>query len=810
MTTDQITTQLTPMMQQYASVKKDFQDALVFYRLGDFYELFGPDAEIASKELGLVLTKRHDFPMCGIPWHASEMYISKLVKNGHRIAICEQLETPEEAKKRGGYKATVKREVTRVITQGTIIEQSMLPEKSNNFLMSIAISQNDTAIAYADISTGRFYIEEIKDSDLSAAITKVAPKEIICPDSLLTKKFILDSLGAYKSIIRPLPRARFMNNTAESRLAKFFGVKFIDAFGKLSKALIEASAAIVEYLNDVYKSDSINLSYPKLIKSSSYMNLDNFTRKSLELSQTQEGSKQWSLFNTIDRTETSQGGRMLARWLMEPLINIEKINKRLDYVEFFFNDRESLHIVKHILSNFPDLERSLSRILLNKAGPRDLRCIAVGLRQATELSQFVRQYNLLKVLPLTFDGMQDVLSTLDCSIVESPPMLARDGGFIRDGYDEELDEYRNILTNGEEIIQDLQKKYISLTGIPNLKIKSNSVIGYFIEVTPNLASKIPYSFTHRQSMANAIRYTSEELIDTANKIYSSESNAKRRELQILEDLIKKISTVSDDIRTISESISFLDVTTSFAKLAIDNNYVRPIITDDKTLHIVKGRHPVVEEALKKDGENFVDNDCIVSEESLMSILTGPNMGGKSTYLRQNALIIIMAQIGSFVPAESATIGVVDKIFSRVGASDDISSGRSTFMVEMIETATILQNATDRSFVILDEIGRGTSTYDGMAIAWATAEEIANKIKARTIFATHYHELVNLRETIQSLNFLTVDVKELNNQIVFLHKVTKGYTNKSYGLNVAALAGFPQRVLDRAKEVQNKYSGFIDK
>ena len=648
-------------------------------------------------------------------------------------------------------------------------------------------------------------MDEIEVNDLPSIITKIDPVEIICHDGLLSNKDILESLDSYKTIIRIIPSSKFVQTSAENRLAKFFGIKFIDSFGKLSKQVIEAASAIVDYVIEAYKSEDINLSFPKLVNHTDYMHLDNFTRKSLELTISQSGDKRSTLIYNIDRTKTSQGSRMLSRWLMEPLVDIEKINKRLDFVELFIKNKELLSSTEQKFSNLPDIERSISRILMNKAGPRDLKCIAIVLRKSLELDECFSKYPELKSLRLSFDSIEKVTQVLEEALSDEVPVFARDGGFIRKGFDSEFDEYVNILKNSESIIKDLQNRYVSETGISSLKIKNNSVIGYFIEISPNFASKVPYSFVHRQSLATSLRYTSEELNDIANKIYSAESNAKRRELAIFEELVNFVSKEKDNLRRLSDNISFLDVCSAFARLAIEKQYVRPELTKEKVFDVKSGRHPVVENNLQNSGNDFVANDCQFSKDSFVAILTGPNMGGKSTYLRQNAIIIIMAQIGSYVPAEYAKIGIVDKIFSRVGASDDISSGRSTFMVEMIETATILQHATENSFIILDEIGRGTSTYDGLAIAWAVIEDIITRIKSRTIFATHYHELNNLRESQPNVKFLTVKVEEWNNRIVFLHKIKEGFTDRSYGINVAALAGFPKEVLNRAEEILTKLS-----
>ena len=834
-------------MQQYIALKAKNTDSLLFYRLGDFYELFYEDAVIASRELGLVLTQRHGIPMCGVPWHAHESYLTKLIQKGHRVAICEQLETPEEAKQKRGYKATVERDVVRVVTQGTTVESSMLADVSNNFLMSISIESADKlGVAYADISTGVFLVESIDKNDLLSTISKIHPSEIICQDSFLSKKELLESIEPYKSIIRAIPSAKFLKDSAEKRLANFFNVRFIDAFGKFSKGCVDAAAAIVEYLFDVYLSENVGLAFPRLINAFQYMQIDSFTRKSLELNRTQNGEKKGSLLHTIDETVTSQGSRLLDSWLAQPLLNIEKINKRLDFVEFFVSNQAACENTRETLKGFPDLERSFSRILMKKAGPRELNCIKTSMQKARELGVVISEFSELKSLNLEFFRINNLIDTLDSAIIETAPVLARDGGFIKKGYDKELDEYLDLLDNGEDVIQKLQKKYACETGISTLKVKNNNVLGYFIEVTPSQISKIPNTFLHRQSLASALRYTTPELSEIANKVYSADSNSKRRELQIFEDLSSLVIKNQSDIRDLANKIAFLDVVSSFAYLAMENNYARPILTEEKILDIHGGRHVVVEKNLKSSGSKFIENDCCIghhhkptiSEEvlgvteaqnrqaapgrlkdlgadlpqlpergrlldeelTILSLLTGPNMGGKSTYLRQNAIIVIMAQMGMFVPAKSATIGIADRVFSRVGASDDISSGKSTFMVEMLETASILCQASEKSFIILDEIGRGTSTYDGLSIAWAVAEEICNNIKARTIFATHYHELKGLQETVPNVQFLTVKVEEWHGKIIFLHKIERGFVNKSYGINVAALAGFPDRVLKRAEDI----------
>ena len=803
--TEDISTSVTPMMKQYKEIKGRYLDSLLFYRLGDFYELFYNDAEIVSKKLGLVLTKRANVPMCGVPWHAHEMYLTKLINMGYKIAICEQLETPEEAKKRG-RKETIRRDVTRVITNGTLIESSLISEKQSNFLLAIAYNKEKLGIAYADISTGTFKIEDTNPSELLTILAKINPSEIICADNILTSSSFLETLSNYRSIIHPIPSSKFMTDTASKRLAKFYGIKFIDAIGEISTQCIDAASMIVEYVSDAYLDTKVCLPFPQIVNKNDYMYIDHFTRKSLEINTSLSGNKKCSLLSTIDRTMTSQSARLLADWVSNPLCNIEKIEKRLSLVEFFVNNRDIAKRIQDILEDFPDIERALSRITINKCGPIDLHAIKFACKKICKLNDIILQVETLKNLDLSFEKIDKIIESLDEALKdENLPHLTRDGNFIKPNYNENLDELNNIINNGEYFIEAIQKRYATETGISNLKIKNNGILGCFIETSPNNISKIPYDFIHKQSLASCIRYTTPELSDIETKIRNAESDALKQELLIFEELRVMIEGASNFIRNTSKKISFIDCITSLATLAIENNYIKPtIIEDSHILDIQNGRHPVVEKYLLKDGETFIENDCSIDQSSVISIITGPNMGGKSTYLRQNAIIIIMAQIGSYVPASKAIIGITDKIFSRVGANDDISSGKSTFMVEMIETAVILRQATNKSFIILDEIGRGTSTYDGLAIAWAVVEEIHNSIRARTLLATHYHELKKISQHISNVKFLNVQVAENNNQIIFMHKIKDGFADKSYGIHVASISGFPDHVVTRANELLSSF------
>jgi DNA mismatch repair protein MutS len=791
----------TAMMCQYLDIKEKYLDSLVLYRLGDFYELFYSDAKIVSEELGLVLTSRQGVPMCGIPWHSYEMHITKLIQNGHRIAICEQTETPEEAKEKGNFKAPLERKVVRVVTQGTLVESSLIKDNLNNFLLAISDKRKEMiAMSCIDISTMAFFTEEIELRNLTASIYKVNPVEIICSDKLLCEYEMLIMLGPFKSIIHTVPESILTDDFINKLLVKTYGPQVLAQENQLTKCIKEAVALTIYYLSNAYVDLDINLPFPKVVKNIDYVQIDSFAMRSLEIIKSQSGKKRNTLLGVLNRTVTSFGIRLLNRWLVAPLLDIQKINKRLDFVESFYNDPKLLKKIRDKLENFPDIERALSRITISKAGPRDLNIIKIGLKQAINLWSLIKDYEFLSVLNFMFNGIESISEVLERAMLDEVPYLARDGNFIKVGYNANLDELRSLINDTETIIDSLQKRYIAETKINTLKIKKNNILGFFIEVSPSNAAKVSYDFIHKQTLASAVRYTTSELMNMANKIYSAEANALQTEVILFEELLTRIRSIQNNISALAQKISFLDVISSLAFLAIEENYVRPTVNDSKTIRIKDGAHPIVKMNLRKDGKNFVENDFDCSEDSIISVLMGPNMGGKSTFLRQNAIIIIMAQIGSFVPASLAEIGLVDKIFSRVGAFDDISNNLSTFMVEMVETAAILANATERSFVILDELGRGTSTYDGLSIAMAVSEEIHNNLKARTIFATHYHEMVELKENLKNVLFLRVNVREEKNQVVFLHKITPGFIDKSYGIHVAALAGIPQRVIQRANQI----------
>jgi DNA mismatch repair protein MutS len=791
----------TPMMAQYLDIKEKHLDSLLFYRLGDFYELFYEDAEVASAELGLVLTKKQEAPMCGIPWHAYETYLTKLIKKGYKVTICEQDETPEEARRKRGYHSPVNRSVARVVTRGTLIESTLLESNLHNFMMTISIERNnEVGISYIDISTGVFEVAKISSDTILDAIHKVNPSEIVCVDEMLNSRGVLSNLEDYKSIIHTVPAFAFIKEEGVKILKNFYGPKCFFDIDALSPQVSMAASMAVYYILNVYMNKDVCIPFPKMLDEKNCLQMDFFTMRSLELTQSQSGKKENTLIWTIDRTLTPFGLRLLSRWLMYPLIDSTKINKRLDCVEMFCNNTDLLQTVRNKISKFPDMERALSRVIMDRAGPRDVNIIRVGLRKSLILWEDLKNTNLFGENGLLFVGIETLLDVLESSIKDEVPALARDGDFIKPGFDESLDKIRNVIEDGEKIIHDLQKKYVSETKINSLKIKKNNLFGYFIEVAPNYISRVPYSFTRRQTLSSCLRYTTEELSEIADKMYSAEANVLQSELIIFGTITRRIKMFQENLKGLISKIAFVDVISSLALLAKEEKYVRPLITDTKEMLIREGFHPMVKINLRKELIDFTSNDYKCDEKSIISIITGPNMGGKSTFLRQNAIIIIMAQIGSFVPASYALIGVVDRIFSRVGAYDDISRGMSTFMVEMVETASILAKASSNSFIILDEIGRGTSTYDGLSIAISVVEDIHNRINARTIFATHYHEMVKIKEYLTNTEFLTVDVIESGGKISFPHRIVPGFASRSYGIHVAELAGIPRNVVSRAREI----------
>ena len=830
---------VTPMMEQYIEIKAANPDCLLFYRMGDFYELFFEDAETASRALGIVLTKRgkhhgQDIPMCGVPVIRADEYLHRLIALGHRVAVCEQLEDPAEAKKRGS-KSVVRRDVVRLVTPGTLTEDTLLDAKRNNYLLSVARAQLSSvgeearfAIAWIDISTGEFRITECDRLSLAAEIARLEPGEIIVSDAL----FADAELALYWRTLpamTPLARDVFDSATAERRLTAFFAVATSEAFGALTRLELTAAAACVTYVERTQLGKRPPLSPPLRESAGATMAIDQATRGNLELMRTLAGERRGSLLEAIDRTVTSAGSRLLAQRLSAPLTDPQAINKRLDAVASFVEDIAARADTRSRLQAAPDLARALARLAVGRGGPRDLAAIRDGILAAAELA---RALGSLKATPEDIaeavrscqrpDGM--LAAELSAALAAELPGFKRDGGFVREGYDAALDETRALRDESRRVVAALQARYADETGVRGLKIRHNNVLGYFVEVTAQhgdklLAAPLNAIFIHRQTLAGQVRFTTTELGELEAKIASAADRALGLELDIFERLAAAVIAQSVPIKDCAEALARLDVASALAQLAAERDYARPQVDGSHDFVIEGGRHPVVEQALARDGTPFVANDCDLSppprpfpspqagEEreggGRIWLMTGPNMAGKSTFLRQNALIAILAQMGSFVPAKSAQIGVVDRLFSRVGAADDLARGRSTFMVEMVETAAILNQAGSGSLVILDEIGRGTATFDGLSIAWATVEHLHDVNKCRALFATHFHELTALSARLARLHNATVRVKEWHGDVVFLHEVVAGAADRSYGIQVAQLAGLPASVIERAKVVLAK-------
>lgn len=818
---------MTPMMAQYLQIKKEHQDYLLFYRMGDFYELFLDDAVIASKALDIALTKRgkldsQDIPMCGVPFHAYESYLAKLIRQGYKVAICEQVEDPKEAKKRGA-KSVVKREVIRLVTAGTLTEEPLLDAKKNNFLLTLAKVNDTLGLSWLDISTGDFYLQEValkaKDEGvvLAGILSRLNPVETVISDAYLQNPQIFNVLNDYRDQLSVLPQARFNSENAKKRLETVFKVEAVEAFGNFTRAEITAAGVLLDYVENTQKGKIPLISKPVKVTESQIMEIDGATRRSLELVEALTGDKNSCLLGVIDRTVTGAGGRLLASRVSNPLKDIEGINRRLDSVEFFTRFNRIRQEVRAILKACPDIERAVSRLSLGRGGPRDLANIKTALAIVPQLKNLVMSFNQntdeqilsefpdsLKTVLNNLGEHSNLVSTLEQALAEDLPLLARDGGFIREGFYPPLDEIKLLKNDSHKMIVELQNKYAEATGISNLKIKYNNVIGYFIEVQSKFAPEMLENkdFIHRQSVLNATRFTTVELTELENKIRGAADKALAMELEMFDNLVKDVRLASEDISRTAKAMAELDVSSALADLAVEKNYCRPQIDDSLVFDVKEGRHPVVENAISKENAGaFVGNNCQLDDaHGRLWLLTGPNMAGKSTFLRQNAIIVIMAQMGSFVPCASAHIGVIDKIFSRVGASDDLARGRSTFMVEMVETASILNQADERSFVILDEIGRGTATFDGLSIAWAVVEHLHELNKCRALFATHYHELTALTSKLPLMTLHCMKIKEFNDEVIFLHEVIDGAADRSYGIHVAKLAGLPRTVVKRAEQV----------
>jgi DNA mismatch repair protein MutS len=831
----------SPMLAQWQAVKASYPDCLLFYRMGDFYELFFDDAVAAAAALDIALTKRgqHEgepVPMAGVPVHAAEQYLPRLIRAGHRVAVCEQMEGPADAKKRGS-KSIVRRDVVRVITPGTLSEDTLLDARRHNYLAACAEVREAFGLAWLDMSTGEVWMQSIpggreekggRANLLAAALARIAPGELLVPDRLTGRDDLAPLWSDMADALTPLPASRFDSANAEARLCAAYGVGTLDAFGAPERAEIAAAGALLDYLALTQVGRMPRLARPHRLPppgaAGAVMEIDAATRRNLELAQTLGGERRGSLLWVIDRTVTGAGARLLADRLAAPLTDVAAIEARLDAVAFLVDDQGCRTDVREALRAAPDIERALSRLTLGRGGPRDLAAIRTGLEAAARLRDRLAGLSAPpSVLVAATEALGEhgaLVGGLAAALDDELPLAARDGGFVRAGYSTPLDDQRALRDSSRQHIAGLQARYAEETGIASLKVKHNNVLGYFVELGASHAERLMevgkeaaaerYGLIHRQTMANAVRFTTVELSELDDAIARAGERALALEIEVFEALVADVLALSEEIARAARALAELDVAAGLAELAVRARYVRPTLSEAPVFRIRGGRHPVVEAVLDDGPGAFVANDCDLSGTPAgeagaagggrLWLVTGPNMAGKSTFLRQNALIAILAQIGAFVPADAAEIGVVDRLFSRVGAADDLARGRSTFMVEMVETAAILNQAGPRALVILDEIGRGTATFDGLSIAWATVEHLHETNRCRTLFATHFHELTRLAARLPELSCHTMRVKEWNDDIVFLHEVGPGAADRSYGIHVGKLAGLPGAVVGRAEEV----------
>ncbi|MCC8236237.1 DNA mismatch repair protein MutS [Pinisolibacter aquiterrae] len=816
----------TPVMEQFLEIKAANPDSLLFYRMGDFYELFFGDAEEASRALGIVLTKRgkhlgEDIPMCGVPVVRADEYLQRLIGLGFRVAVCEQLEDPAEARKRGS-KAVVRRDVVRLVTPGTITEDTLLDAGRANHLLAIARVGGEGegarwGLAWVDVSSGSFRVLSTDLAGLSAEIARIEPREIVLAEKLFEDEALKPLIRHEKIALTPVSAALFDGATAEARIAAYFEVAALDGFGRFERAELSAISGVVAYVEKTQVGLRARLEPPRREgEDGGTLSIDPGTRANLEIMRTLSGERRGSLLAAVDRCVTPNGQRLLAERLAGPSTCVPVIGRRADAVAFLLEDPSFRRQLREALASAPDMLRPLGRLALQRGGPRDLAAIGAGLTAAGTIGAALAR---LPVLPeelarardAALEAPQDLAEALATALVDEPPLLRRDGGFVRAGWSMPLDEARELSADSRRLIARLEGDYVLETGIKSLKIRHNNVLGFFVDTTPAHADKLTKPplverFVHRQTLANAVRFSTVELSDLEAKIASAGERALGIENEIFEDLAARVLAAEAPIRAAAEALAILDVAASFAEIADAEGWVRPIVEEGLAFRIEGGRHPVVEQALRAgSGEPFVANDCDLGPRGSetggrLILVTGPNMGGKSTYLRQNALIVLLAQVGAFVPARAARIGVVDKLFSRVGAADDLARGRSTFMVEMVETAAILNQAGRSALVILDEIGRGTATFDGLSIAWATIEHLNAVNGCRALFATHYHELTALADRLPRVANVTSAVREWKGDVVFLHEIVAGAADRSYGIQVARLAGLPAKVIDRARQV----------
>ncbi|WP_260482836.1 DNA mismatch repair protein MutS [Sphingomicrobium flavum] len=801
MARDDSKSKMTPMMAQYHALKEEAGEALLFYRMGDFFELFFDDAKVAAQCLDIALTKRgkdggDDVPMCGVPVHAAESYLAKLIRNGHRVAIAEQVETPAEAKKRDGSKALVRRAIIRLVTPGTLTEENLLEARAANWLAAIGKAGDDWAIAAADISTGRFELIACGPGDLRAELARLDPAETIAADRV-------------PGIATTPGQGGFDSMGGEKALKARFGVKTLDGFGAPSRAELAAAGGLLTYLDATQKDAATFLAAPHRIERSGHMAIDPATRDSLEITRTQTGSLKGSLLDNLDRCVSAGGKRLFAQDLSAPLTDRAAIERRLAAVQHFAEDQLRREDARRQLKAMPDIARALGRLVAGRGSPRDLGQLRDGLVAAAELSHSLKGDELPELIASLLPrmvGHDALIEELARAITPSPPIDTSKGGYIAEGFDAALDELRELARGGKKAIAMLEVRYREEVGIPSLKIRHNNVLGYHIEVPSRHAEALmaPDSgFTHRQTMASAVRFNSPDLHEEAARLTDAAGEALALEASHFAALTQKAVARAAAIADSADAVARMDVAAANAARAIEGQWTLPSLVDQPCLEVEAGRHPVVEAAVEAEGQRFIANDCQLGPNDRLWLITGPNMGGKSTFLRQTAIIALLAQTGSYVPASRAKVGMVDRLFSRVGAADNLARGRSTFMVEMVETAAILSQASRNSLVILDEIGRGTSTYDGLAIAWAVVEAMHDEVKARTLFATHYHELTRLTDRLDALSLHHVRAREYKGELVLLHEVASGAADRSYGIAVAKLAGLPPKVLARAKAVLAK-------
>ena len=799
---------VTPMMAQYLEIRAQNPGALLFYRMGDFYEMFFEDALAAAEALDIALTKRgfhlgEPIPMCGVPVHAAEGYLLTLIRKGFRVAIAEQLEDPAEAKKRGS-KSVVRRDVVRLVTPGTLTEDSLLEARRHNFLAAFAEVRDEGALAWADISTGEFRVMPCPLPRLAPELARLSPREVLLSEA--RDRDLATLVTESGAAATPLARSSFDSAGAERRLCDLFKVGSLEGFGSFERAELSAMGALVDYLDLTQRGKLPLLRPPVKEAAGGTVQIDAATRRNLEITASLQGGRDNTLLSAVDRTVTAAGARLLERRLSAPSRDLPVIHARLETIRFLLEQSRLRHDLREALRRVPDMDRALSRLALDRAGPRDLVAIRAGLTQAEAISGMLANTPpLLAEAAKALVGHGALVELLDRAVVAEPPLLARDGGFIAPGFDAELDETRALRDEGRGVIGRMQAEYAEAAGVQGLKIKHNNVLGYFIEVTTTHEERLrarPELFIHRQTTAGQVRFTTLALSELETRILNAGNHALEIEKRHYDALRQAILDWSGPIGAAARALAEADLAAAFADLAAAEDWAEPQVDDSRAFVIEGGRHPVVERALRRAGESFVANDCRLTtgETPALWLLTGPNMAGKSTFLRQNALIALLAQAGSYVPARAARIGLVSQIFSRVGASDDLARGRSTFMVEMVETAAILNQADDRALVILDEIGRGTATWDGLSIAWATLEHLHETNRCRALFATHYHEMTALAGKLAGVENATVSVKEWEGEVIFLHEVRQGAADRSYGVQVARLAGLPPAVVDRAKVV----------